>query len=66
MFDPQKETDKIEWLEIEENGTKYTIKVEERIKNKKEKDNKTQNIIAKKNAMILSIDATHGEIKKKK
>lgn len=62
----EKETDKIEWLEIEENGTKYTIKVEERIKNKKEKDNKTQNIIAKKNAMILSIDATHGEIKKKK
>lgn len=62
----RKEIDRIEWLEIESIGTKYIIKVEERIKNDIKKDTKPQNIIAKKNAMILSISATHGEVKKKK
>lgn len=62
----KKEIDRIEWLEIESIGTKYIVKVEERIKNEVKKDTKTQNIIAKKNAMILKISATHGEVKKKK
>ena len=62
----KKETERIEWLEIEEIGTKYIVKVEERIKNNIKRDNNTQNIVAKKNAMILSINAIHGEIKKKK
>ena len=61
-----KETDKIEWLEIERIGTKYLVKVEERIKNEVKIDNKAQNIIAKKNAMILRISATSGEVVKKK
>ncbi len=61
-----KETDKIEWLEIERIGTKYLVKVEERIKNEVKTDNKAQNIIAKKNAMILRISATSGEVVKKK
>ncbi len=62
----RKEIDRIEWLEIESVGTKYIVKVEERIKNNVKKNTKTQNIIAKKSAMILNISATHGEVRKKK
>lgn len=62
----RKETEKIEWLEIEEKGTKYIIKVEERIRNEGKEDNTPQHIVAKKNAMILSISAEKGEVKKKK
>lgn len=61
-----KETNKIEWLEIEKRGTKYIVKVEERIKNEVKKEVKYQNIIAKKDAMLLKISAVHGEVKKKK
>ena len=62
----QKETEKIEWLEIDNVGTKYVVKVEERIKNEPIVDNKTQHIVAKKDAMILEIQAESGEIKVKK
>ena len=62
----QRERNRIEWLEIDSIGTKYIVKVEERIKNKKNKKEKPQNIIAKKNGMILDIDASHGEVVKKK
>ncbi len=62
----KKETEKIEWLEIDSVGTKYIVKVEERIKNNPKSDNKTQHIIAKKDAMILEIQADSGEIKVKK
>lgn len=61
-----KETEKIEWLEIERQGTKYVVKVEERIKNKPNDDSVSQNIIAKKDAMILNINAISGEVVKKK
>lgn len=61
-----KETEKIEWLEIERQGTKYVVKVEERIKNKPNDDSASQNIIAKKDAMILNINAISGEVVKKK
>lgn len=61
-----KETERIEWLEIERQGTKYVVKVEERIKNKKKENLKSQNIVASKDAMILSINATKGEVVKKK
>lgn len=60
-----KETDRIEWLEIDRIGTKYIIKVEERIKNNINKKKEAQHIIAKKDAMILSIYAVSGEVKKK-
>ena len=62
----RKEINKIEWLEIESIGTKYIVKVEERIKNDVKKNTEPQNILAKKNAMILDISATHGEVRKKK
>lgn len=61
-----KEVDRLEWLEIEAVGTKYVVKVEERVKNKPSEEEKSQNIIAKKNARILEIIADTGEIVTKK
>ena len=62
----EKETEKIEWLEIEEVGTKYIVRVEERKKSREKKACRPQNIVAKKDAMILEIHAEEGEVKKKK
>ena len=62
----EKETDKLEWLEIEEVGTKYIVKVEERKKNKKEKVCRPRSIVAGKDAMILDIQAEEGEVVKKR
>ena len=53
--------DTLEWLEIIREGTKYTIRVEERIINHKPKDNKIYNIVASKNAVIKNIYAESGE-----
>lgn len=61
-----KEVDRLEWLEIESVGTKYVVKVEERVKSKKDEEKKEQNIIAKKNARILEIIADTGEVVTKK
>ena len=52
--------DKIEWLEIIRTGTKYTVRVEERILNKKDYDNKIYDIVASKNAVIKEITAESG------
>lgn len=60
-----KEKDKIEWLEIEERGTKYVIEVEEK-KQKKNISCSSRNIISKKNAVITKIESSSGEIVKKK
>ena len=60
------EKDNIEWLEIEEQGTKYIVKVEERKKNKKEESCPARHIVSKKNAMITKIEAISGEVVKKK
>ena len=57
-----KYNDQIEWIEIERSGTKYIIKVEERIMNKKEKTNKLRHIVAKKNGIIIDVDAKRGDI----
>ena len=60
-----KEHDKIEWLEIKEQGTKYIIEVQERkINNKAEKCN-SRNIVSRKTAVITRINAEEGEILKK-
>lgn len=53
--------DTLELLEIIREGTKYTIRVEERIINNKPKDNKIYNIVASKNAVIKNIYAESGE-----
>ncbi len=56
--------DKIEWLEIEENGTKYTVRVEERNIPNKEEDNTPRNIIAAKDGVLKKVIAEKGDIVK--
>ena len=60
------EKEKIEWLEIENIGTKYIINVEERKKNTENNEQNPQDIIAKKDALIIEISADYGEVQKKK
>ncbi len=62
----KKEKNKIEWLEIDKIGTKYIVNVEERKKKITSNDNTPRDIIAKKDGMILKIQANNGEIVKKK
>lgn len=57
-----KHKDKIEWLEIESNGTKYTVRVEERKIPVKDDNNSPRNIIAKKPGIIKKVIAHKGEI----
>ncbi len=57
--------DKLEWLEITRVGSKYIVEVEKRIINKEDTDTKPRNIVALKNAIILSIEARNGSIVKK-
>ena len=54
--------DKIEWLEIERVGTKYIIKVEERKINNIKSDDKYQDIVSTKDAVIKKIVAVSGEV----
>ena len=61
-----KEKEDIEWLEIEEIGTKYLVKVEQRKLNNKSDVCNNRDIVAKKNAIILEIFAESGEVIKKK
>lgn len=61
----KKNKDKLEWLEITRKGSKYIINVEERIKKEIEDTTVPQNIVASKNAIILSIEAKKGSIVKK-
>lgn len=51
----------IEWLEIVRNGTKYIVRVEERIINNSIDDSKSYDIVASKNAVIKYITAESGE-----
>ena len=44
--------DNLEWLEIIRNGTKYTIRVEERIINKEIDDNKNYDIVSSKMLLL--------------
>lgn len=62
----KKHKDKIDWLEIERQGTKYVVKVEERKKNNEIIDTTPRNIIAKKNGLIKKIVSSSGEILVKK
>lgn len=58
----EKYRDKIEWLEIENIGTKYIVKVEERKIINIEKDYTKQNVIATKSAIIKKVFAKNGVI----
>jgi len=62
----EKYKDKIEWIEIEQSGTKYIVRVEERKINEKNGINKPRNLVAKKDAVIISVEATEGVIIKNK
>ena len=62
----EKEKDNLEWLEINEIGTKYQIILEERKIVKEEIECAPRSIIAKKNAILLDIKAEKGEVSKKK
>lgn len=53
--------DNIEWIEIIREGTKYIVRVEERIINKNIGDNKNYDIVAGKNAVIKYIISESGE-----
>ena len=53
--------DTLEWLEIEESGTKYIVRLVERKKESKIKEYKYQSIVAKKDATITSIKGYAGE-----
>jgi similar to stage IV sporulation protein len=56
--------DKIEWLEIKRTGTKYTVRVEERILSQKKEDEYASDIVSNSYAIIKSIKATKGDIVK--
>ena len=62
----EKEKDYLEWLEIEEVGTMYQVKVIRRINNPKEEELKPRSIVAKKKGRITRIEADYGEITTKK
>lgn len=57
----KKYPNKIEWLEIEEKGTKYVIRVEERKINNIEEDKKPRNLTALKNGVIKKIINNRGQ-----
>lgn len=62
----EKEKNYLEWLEIEEIGTMYQVKVIRRINNPKEEELKPRSIVAKKKGRITRIEADYGEVTTKK
>jgi similar to stage IV sporulation protein len=54
--------DKIEWLEIENVGMKYIVRIEERIINKEESKEEYCNLVARKSGLIESIVSTKGDV----
>lgn len=54
--------DRLEWVEIESSGMRYVIRIEERIINHFESENKFCHIVASKSGVIDSIVSTKGEI----
>ncbi len=62
----KKHKKELEWLEMERIGTKYVVKVEQRKIKEIKVDETPQNIVAKKDGMIVSIEATKGEVVKSK
>ncbi len=57
--------DQIDWIEITRSGTRYIVNVEQRVIKELEEDKTPVDIVALKNAIILSIDARSGSIVKK-
>ena len=57
--------DKFEWLEIDRVGSKYYVRVLERIIRKDDKKEEYHDVVAKKNAIIKEIKASNGQVIKK-
>ena len=57
--------DKLEWMEIERVGVKYIIRVEERVINNIPIEGEPRHIVAKKDGIIMHVDASRGEIVKR-
>ena len=53
--------DRLEWIEIVESGTRYVVRVEERKILKKKEKKYYQNIVSRKEAVIVSVKAISGE-----
>jgi similar to stage IV sporulation protein len=60
----KKYKDKIEWLEIENYGTSYIVRVEERIIPDNPEVIPPRDVVAKKSAVILKITSTSGSVQK--
>ena len=58
----EKYNNEIEWIEIENIGTKYIVRYEPRIIKEKEEETKFRHIVAKKDAIIYDVDASVGQI----
>lgn len=57
--------DKIEWMELKREGTKYVVNVEQRKIEKQKEKTKNRDIVASKTGILLKIDAKTGEVVKK-
>lgn len=62
----EKEKDIIEWIEIEEKGVSYEVKLIRRVRNDTEKETEPRNIVAKKSGLVTRIIAESGEVITKK
>ena len=61
-----KHKDTLEWMEIERIGTKYVVRVEERMLNDPTETPTVRDIVARKDGIITRIEASQGEIVAKK
>ena len=62
----KKEKDILEWIEIEEVGVSYEVKLIRRVKDDIKKETEPRDIIAKKTGLITRIEAESGEVITKK
>lgn len=61
-----KEKDLLEWIEIEEKGVSYEVKLIKRVKDEVKKQSEPRNVVAAKKGMITKIIADSGEVVTKK
>ena len=62
----EKEKDILEWIEIEEKGVSYEVKLIRRVKDDIKKETEPRDIIAKKTGLITRVEAESGEVVTKK
>ena len=62
----EKEKDILEWIEIEEKGVSYEVKLIRRVKDDIKKETEPRDIVAKKTGFVTRIEAESGEVVTKK